>query len=271
MSAKSLIVVPARFGSTRFPQKPLHDIAGRTLVSRVAKTAARAAAATGADYVVATDHEAIANHCRALSIPVVITPPEAPSGTDRALLAVTAMRVSPDIVVNLQGDSPFTPAGHVVALIEAARQGDCDAATPVVALSWDQLDKLRDHKRNEPFSGTTCVTDAAGRALWFSKTILPAIRKEDALRRASPTSPVLKHVGLYAYKLEALERYVTLSEERYERLEGLEQLRLLEHGLSIQTVRVDASEYWLGGVDTPEDARIAEALIAELGDPFDGP
>ena len=267
--SRPLIVVPARHGSTRFPAKPLHPIAGRTLLQRVAKTAERAATAAGADYVVATDHEAIAAHCRDIGAPVVMTPSEAPSGTDRALLAVVALRASPDVVVNLQGDSPFTPPAHVVALIEAARTGGCDAATPVVRLSWDQLDALRAHKAVEPFSGTTCVVDGEGRAVWFSKTILPAIRKEAALRKAGDRSPVLRHVGLYAYRLAALERYVTLPEGRYERHEGLEQLRLLENGLTICAVEVDAADHWLGGVDTPEDARVAEALIARFGDPYD--
>ena len=266
---KTLIVVPARYGSTRFPGKPLVEIAGRTMVSRVAAMAARAAAELDdAASVVATDDERIASHCQDLGIEVVMTDPNVPSGTDRALAAVDAMGVTPDVVVNLQGDSPFTPPAHVVAVAEAAAKSGADAATPYVRLTWQALDDFRAHKKTTPFSGTTLAHDSAGRALWFSKNLIPAIRKEDALRQQGDMSPVCRHIGLYAYRLPALRKYVSLPEGHYEKLEGLEQLRFLENGMSVQCVEVESDTIAIPGIDAPEDVALAERLIAAHGDPL---
>lgn len=238
------------------------------MVSRVAAMAGKAAEALDdADYVVATDDERIRSHCTDRNIRVVMTHPELPSGTDRALAAVDALGASPEIVVNLQGDAPFTPPAHVSAVAAAAANSGADAATPYIRLDWKGLDALRAHKQATPFSGTTLTHDASGRALWFSKNILPAIRKEGQLRSAGPLSPVCRHIGLYAYKLEALRKYVTLPEGHYEQLEGLEQLRLLENGMSIQCVEVEPEDIAIPGIDTPEDVQLAERLIAEHGDP----
>jgi 3-deoxy-manno-octulosonate cytidylyltransferase (CMP-KDO synthetase) len=140
-------------------------------------------------------------------------------------------------------------------------------ATPVVRLSWDALDALRAHKRQTPFSGTTCARTSDGRALWFSKTILPAIRDEAALRAAGLTSPVWRHVGLYAYRLAALEAFEAAPASELERLEGLEQLRLLELGLHIDAVAVEPAAFDISGIDTEADIVRAEALIAQYGDP----
>lgn len=265
---KTLIVVPARYGSTRFPGKPLIEIAGHTMVRRVSLMAKQAAdVLPEAGYVVATDDPRIEAHCQTHAIPVVMTDPELPSGTDRALAAADALGVSPDVVVNLQGDAPFTPPENVLAVAKAAAESDADAATPYVQLSWAALDELRAHKLETPFSGTTLTCKSDGKALWFSKNIIPAIRKEDSLRRTTDLSPVNRHIGLYAYKTGALKRYVSLPEGHYEKLEGLEQLRLLENGMSIQCVKVEPAVIAIPGIDTPEDVKLAERLIAEHGDP----
>ena len=266
---KTLIVVPARYGSTRFPGKPLAMIAGKSMVARAAHMAELAAQSLkNASSVVATDHDEIRDHCRTLGIHVVMTDPSLPSGSDRALAAAEILGVDAEIVVNLQGDSPFTPPEHIVAIADALDKADTDAATPYVRLSWQALDALRDHKKTTPFSGTTLVHDESGRALWFSKNILPAMRKEDQLRDADPLSPVCRHVGLYAYRLESLRRYVKLPEGRYEKLEGLEQLRFLENGMSMQCVEVAPAQIAIPGIDTPEDLALAEKLIGDHGDPL---
>ncbi len=265
---KTLIVVPARFGSTRFPGKPLTMIAGQSMVSRVAMMASKAAEMLdNAEYVVATDDVRIEAHCAERNIRVVMTDPALPSGSDRALGAVEALGASPEIIVNLQGDAPFTPPAHVHAVAEAAATSDADAATPYIRLDWAALDALREHKHVTPFSGTTLTHDLDGKALWFSKNILPAIRKEAQMRETQTHSPVCRHIGLYAYKLNTLRRYVSLPESRYETLEGLEQLRLLENGMSIQCVEVTPEDIAIPGIDTPEDVQLAERLIAEHGDP----
>jgi 3-deoxy-manno-octulosonate cytidylyltransferase (CMP-KDO synthetase) len=264
----TLIVIPARYGSTRFPGKPLHKIAGRTMLERVASIARTAAQQTGAHYTVATDHEEIATACRSLSLPYVMTDKTLRSGSDRVLAAAQLHSVLPDVVVNLQGDSPFSSVDHVVKLIRAFEDRACDVVTPVIQLRWDELDMLRQRKLSTPFSGTTCVRHADGRALWFSKAVLPSIRDEDIRRAGGGLSPVYRHIGLYAYRLDALVKFQSLPVGFYEDLEGLEQLRFLENDMVIQTLVVEPPKISMSGVDTPQDAELAAALIERYGDPF---
>ena len=264
----TLIVIPARAASTRFPNKPLHLIAGRSLLARVTDIARAACAGHGnRSFVVATDDAAIADHAGAIGAPVVMTDPDLPSGTDRALAAAKALGSPADFIVNLQGDAPFTPPTYVDAIIRAGAEGSHDLVTPVLQLSWTALDELRARKQATPFSGTTCIATETGDALWFSKTILPGIRNEARLRETSELSPVLRHIGLYGYRRAALERFVSLPVGHYEQLEGLEQLRFLENGMRVRAVTVEPSPNAMWGVDTPEDAAHAEALIARNGEP----
>lgn len=264
----ALIVIPARFGSTRLPGKPLLEIAGRTLLQRVAAIACAAAAMAGNCYVVvATDDERVAAHAKALGLDVAMTPAALDSGSTRAFAAAQRRSDKLAHVINLQGDAPFIPPAVVAGLLETLRRGAADVATPVYRLDWGRLDRLRAHKARAPFSGTTCARGADGRALWFSKTILPAIRDEARLR-TEPLSPVWQHLGLYAYSMAALEWFASAPPTPYERLEGLEQLRFLENGWAIATVEVDPPTHALSGIDTPADLALAEEAIARLGDPF---
>lgn len=269
--APALIVVPARWGSTRLPGKPLVPIGGRTLLERVVDVARRAAVLAGdADVVVATDDERVAGHARALGCEAVMTPGAIASGSGRAHAAALGRRVAPDLVVNLQGDAPFVPAAVPAVLIDALRGSPFGVATPVVRLGWEALDALRDHKRRAPFSGTTCARAADGRALWFSKAVIPAIRDEARLRETGTLSPVWRHLGVYAYRREALARFEDAPPTALERLEGLEQLRLLELGIDVLAVEVAPPAHSMSGIDTAEDVVLAERLIAQAGDPFGG-
>lgn len=268
-SPPDLIVIPARYGSTRLPGKPLATIAGRTLLERVVDVGHRAVAIAGrAELVVATDDRRIANHARALGCAVAMTAAGIESGSGRACAAALAQAVPPPIVVNLQGDAPFVPPGVIAALIAALRGSAFDVATPVVRLGWPELDALRDHKRQAPFSGTTATRAADERALWFSKGIIPQIRGEAALRERDTLSPVHRHLGVYAYRLEALARFEAMPPGVYEQLEGLEQLRFLENGIDMLTVEVAPPRHAMSGIDSAEDIGLAERLIAEHGDPF---
>lgn len=265
--ASDLVVIPARYGSTRLPGKPLLKIAGRTLLERVVANARSAAQMVGdCDLVVATDDERIADHAAEIGVRVIMTDRSLTSGSARSH-AAAAKCGSPDRIISLQGDAPFIPASTVAALVDRLRKGNASVATPVFQLDWDRLDKLRAHKKVAPFSGTTCLRDKQGQALWFSKTILPALRNEEKLRQ-SLMSPVWQHLGLYAYSRDALDWFVSQDEGDYEQLEGLEQLRFLENGWSIATVPVAPPEHALSGIDTPQDLAIAEEAIARLGDPF---
>jgi len=262
---KTVIVIPARYASSRFPGKPLHPIKGVSMLARTAGAAQRAAKATGARLLIATDDQRIADHAREIGIDSVMTDPDLPSGTDRCRAAADIAAPDADFIVNLQGDAPFTPPVHIQALIDNAAKGD--VVTPVIRLSWAALDQLRTRKKTTPFSGTTCIRGADGRAIWFSKTVLPAIRGEEKLREARPMSPVLQHVGLYGYRRDALAQIAKLPPSHYEELEGLEQLRFLEAGLSVYAVDVEAGALPSAGIDTPEDAEHAARMLAAHGDP----
>ena len=269
LAVPDLIVIPARFGSTRLPGKPLVEIAGRTLLSRVVDIGRRAVALAGhAELVVATDDERIAAHARSLGCAVAMTATTIVSGSGRAHAGAFARTPPPGIVVNLQGDAPFVPAAVVAGLIAALRASSFDVATPVVRLGWGDLDDLVDHKRAAPSSGTTVTRAADGRALWFSKAIIPQIRDADERRRHEPMSPVYRHLGVYAYRNPALARFEAMPPSPYERIEGLEQLRFLENGIDVLTVEVAPPRHAMSGIDSAADVALAERLIARLGDPF---
>lgn len=259
MSPKTAIVIPARYGSTRFPGKPLALIGGRSMLSYVVDVARQAGGES--DVMVATEDERIASHCEEIGADCIMTPEDCASGSDRALAAVKASGKRYDYIVNLQGDAPFTPADVVRQIIDAFDSGP-EVVTPVVRLSWAALDNLRENKKTTPFSGTTAVIDDSGKALWFSKNIIPAIRKED---RSTPLSPVYQHIGLYGYRADILEKFCSWPQGRLEQLEGLEQLRLLENGVEIQTVEAEYPEGILqSGIDTPEDlARANKKMVTK--------
>lgn len=249
--------------------KPLLPIAGVTLLHRTIALGRRALAGEpGAQLVVATDDPRIADHAREAGCAAVMTASAIATGSGRALAAARTEADAPEIVVNLQGDSPFQPPAALGAMVRALRDGSAAVATPVVRLTWDALDAMRAHKAMAPFSGTTCVRTAEGRAMWFSKAILPAIRDEERLRGAGSLSPVWRHIGLYAYRLGALETFEATPPTALERLEGLEQLRLLELGLRIDAVEIAPPRFDISGIDTAADVVRAEALIAAHGDPL---
>lgn len=268
MTIETLIVIPSRYGSTRFPGKPLAEIAGQSMLQRVAAQARAAAdAIPDAAFVVATDDARIAEHCAAIDAPVVMTDPACRSGSDRALAAARAFAPDCEFIVNLQGDAPFTPVRYLAAIAAALRSGEADVATPCIRLDWATLDALREAKRKSPTSGTTCVMTTDNQALWFSKSIIPAIRDEAVLRQHSDLSPVYRHVGLYGFTRAALEKFTATRPSNYEKLEGLEQLRMLENGMAVYCVLVDAEAISTAGIDTPQDLERLNAIIAEYGDP----
>jgi 3-deoxy-manno-octulosonate cytidylyltransferase (CMP-KDO synthetase) len=271
MTLRTAIIIPARYASVRLPGKPLVSIAGHTMLERVvalAKTASRGLAR--GSVIVATDDERIAKHCKEIDVAHVMTPPECPSGTDRVAEAVKSVKEKPDFVLNLQGDAPLTPPDFLRAMIDSFIASPCDMITPVTRMTWDELDRLRENKKVTPLSGTcVAIEERSGNALWFSKNIIPALRKEQQLRAESKISPIYRHIGVYGYARAMLERYASLPEGRYEKLEGLEQLRALENGYKIRCVEVEYKDLPnMSGIDSPEDVARAEELIKKHGDPF---
>jgi 3-deoxy-manno-octulosonate cytidylyltransferase (CMP-KDO synthetase) len=266
---RTLLVIPARYASTRLPGKPLAKIAGQTMLSRVYRIARVAAQrSNNADVVVATDDARIVKHCMEIGATWVMTSVSCPSGTDRVFEAVQQLDQEYEFIINLQGDAPLTPPDFITDMLQAfAADPDVDVMTPVVQLRWEELDALRAQKQTTPFSGTCVIVDRNDNALWFSKHIIPAMRNEAELRQQHERSPVFRHIGLYGYSRRMLETYVALPPGYYERLEGLEQLRVLEHGYGIRVVKVDyKGRASMSGIDSLEDIKHAEALIAIHGE-----
>lgn len=241
-------VVPARFAATRFPGKALAPIAGVPMLRRVvegARTAKRLRAV-----LVATDDERIVEACRGFGVEAVLTSTAHPTGTDR--VAEVAERLTDDVVVNVQGDEPLIE-GFVIDAAVAALEADPGAALATVAHEADPRD-VDDPNR------VKLVLDRRGRALYFSRSRIPARRDP-----ASPAPRYLQHVGLYAYRREFLRRMVRLEPTPLERAEALEQLRALEHGYAISVAEVSG---WHGvPVDVPADVARVEARLRELGRP----
>jgi 3-deoxy-manno-octulosonate cytidylyltransferase (CMP-KDO synthetase) len=238
------VIIPARFGASRLPGKPLADIHGKPLLAHVV---ARARSASGVDVVVvATDDERIAVAARQAGAEVVVTGP-AETGTDRVALAARVMLPRPTLVVNLQGDEPLIEPAAIEALVHAMNEGGSEMATmarPLDEGEWERPEVVK------------VVTDRNGNALYFSRAPIPA-------RREPGPSPLARaHVGMYAYTPAFLERFAALEPGRLEMEERLEQLRALEHGYRI---RVVDTTYRGFGVDTPEDLDRARALMASGG------
>ena len=268
---KIVIVIPARYASTRLPGKPLALIAGKTMLERVFEVANRAVQISGKNdisIIIATEDKRIIDHATDIGATAVLTSNNCRTGTDRALEAIENIGESPDYVINLQGDAPLTPAEFISSMInEITSNPNLQVVTPVVQLSWDKLDDLRKNKKATPFSGTTAIIDKYNDAIWFSKNIIPAIRKEDNLRKTDKLSPIYMHVGIYGYSMQVLQEFASLPESYYEKLEGLEQLRLLENGYKIRVVKLDCKNKPLtSGVDSPEDIKRAEELLEKMGE-----
>lgn len=269
---KTLIGIPARYASTRFPGKPLAKIAGKEMLLRVWENAQKAASKfEGCEAIVATDDERIIDFCKAHDMAAVMTSVDCLTGTDRIVEAADSFKDKPEFVVNLQGDNPICPTWFVEAIIaEYYKDNSVETVTPVVNLKWAELDNLREHKKVTPFSGTTAVFDDKGDALYFSKNIIPAIRKEEKVREKNEFSPVFRQVGLYGYRYDVLKKISKLPEGFYEKLEGLEQLRWIENHINVRCVKVDYRNFEkmaaLSGVDSPEDVARVEAVLKECGE-----
>lgn len=273
MERKACIIIPARYGSSRLPAKPLVKIAGKTLLSRTSQTAKKAAALShhGADLCIATDHEDIFSHAQELRIHAVMTDPKCPTGTDRVWQACEKLDWKYQVVLNLQGDAPFAPASLLATMLDTLIENPSfDILTPVYSLKWDELEQFRESKINSPFSGTCVITGKDHRALWFSKQLIPAIRKEELQRAKESVSPVKRHIGIYGYQAHALKAIHQLEQGYYEQIEELEQLRWLEANMRIQTIPTELTNmiYSLG-IDSQNDVEIAQKWIIQHGDPHE--
>ncbi len=259
------ILIPARYQSTRYPGKPLVELKGaggtaKPLIQRSVEAARRVAGVSGV-YVV-TDDERIADSCARFGVGVLMTSPECRNGTERCAEALSQLH-DPDLVINFQGDALLTPPGFVEALI-ARMKDDRHAlvATPALRLRSEEVRALQAEEAAGRVGGTSVVTDAQGHALYFSKRLIPHL-PAGALDREM--SPMQLHVGVYAYRPEALERYVATPVSELEQLEGLEQLRFLVAGVAVAVVNVATPPFALRELNNPEDVAPIEQALAEAG------
>lgn len=236
-------ILPARWGSSRFPGKPLHPIAGKPLIRHVWEQCQRCRRLD--EVVIATDDERIFAAARDFGARVVMTSPEHPTGTDRLAEAIAALPTA-GIIINIQGDEPLIDP-ELIDELAAVMTGEPGLDMATAANPLDPADPAV----QDP-NVVKVVTALDGRALYFSRSPLPFFR------HAVAGLPVYRHKGIYAYRRTFLERFVTWPPSPLERAESLEQLRALENGASIRVLpTLDTSP----GVDTPEQAAEVERLI----------
>ena len=242
---KVLAVIPARFGSTRFPGKIIARLGGKPLVAHTYARTCQAELVSEA--IVATEDERVLNALVPLGIPTVMTRPDHPSGTDR--IAEVAADSDADIIVNVQGDEPLIDPKTVDAAVKPLLD---DPALPMATVKH----LLSDPRDIEDPNIVKVVCGANGRALYFSRCPIPFIR--DAADRARANQCYWQHVGLYVYRRDFLIEYAKWAQTPLEQLERLEQLRVLENGYPIAVVETKSKSI---GVDTPEDLERAREII----------
>jgi 3-deoxy-manno-octulosonate cytidylyltransferase (CMP-KDO synthetase) len=237
-------VIPARLESTRLLRKPLRLICGRPMIAWVYDRARQAQSLD--QLLVATDSEEIRDYCCKAGFPVQMTSSAHRSGTDRVVEVMA--REPADIYVNIQGDEPMVTGEHIELMLPPFRE---DATTQVSTLKV----RISPEEARNP-NNVKVVTDSKGRALYFSRALIPHDR--DGTGRV----PYYKHLGLYAYTAQALDRFSQLPPSQLEQLEKLEQLRLLENDIPITVVETTLDTV---GVDTEEDLRKVEEYFRRQG------
>jgi 3-deoxy-manno-octulosonate cytidylyltransferase (CMP-KDO synthetase) len=242
---KIIGVIPARYGSTRFPGKPLFLLAGKPLIQYVVERCQKAKSLS--EVIVATDdpriQKAVQPFCR-----VEMTSPDHPSGTDR--IAEVIGRTVADAAINIQGDEPLIDPKVIDSVANALQTAEMSTAATII----------KDSAEFENPNAVKVVVNQAGRALYFSRRTIPYVRDaaKGPVAEQMAAFPFLKHLGIYGYRREALLRLVQFPVSTLEAAEKLEQLRALDNGIEIAVVQVD---YDSVGVDTPEDAVRVERLL----------
>ncbi|WGV99367.1 3-deoxy-manno-octulosonate cytidylyltransferase [Vibrio sp. YMD68] len=243
------VVIPARFQSSRLPGKPLADIAGKPMIQWVYEQAIQAGAE---QVIIATDDSRVEAAVLSFGGQVCMTSPDHESGTERLAEVVKVMNIPDDhIVVNVQGDEPLIPP----SIIKQVANNLANSVAPMATLAVEISDESEVFNPN----AVKVVTDKEGYALYFSRASIPWDR--DAFSKANPAivQPLLRHIGIYAYRAGFINTYIHWQPTALERIECLEQLRVLWHG---EKIHVDiAKEAPAAGVDTPEDLEIVRGIL----------
>ncbi len=255
--AQAVIIIPARYKSTRFPGKPLAKICGR---ENILWTYFAAREVPGiADVFVATDDVRIQCIVEAAGGDVIMTSEWCRNGTERVAEAASILGLSEeDIVVNFQGDAPLIPPWFVNDIVDAMQANpDADMTTPVLRCDSHSYELFLEDRRNGKVGGTTVVFGNDMKAIYFSKEVIPYLAHPQELGR----TPVFHHVGLYAYRVKTLRLYPSMPIGNLERAEQLEQLRFIENGKNVYVVEVNAEgrEFW--ELNNPEDIERIEAIL----------
>jgi 3-deoxy-manno-octulosonate cytidylyltransferase (CMP-KDO synthetase) len=244
---ESAVVIPARYNSTRFPGKPLANLLGKPLIQHVYERAKKAKKIK--TIIVATDDERIEKAVKSFGGDVIMTSPNHLSGSDR--ISEVASKLTEDIIINVQGDEPLIEPGLIDELCNVFNNPDVLVATARIPIA--------DLKDVQNPNVVKVVCDRNGFALYFSRSPIPGTRNDISIRTQS--KPVFfRHVGIYAYTRNFIMKFSSLEPTPLELQEGLEQLRILEHGYKIKVVD---TEYQSIGVDTPDDLEYLRVIMAK--------
>ncbi|MFD0910945.1 3-deoxy-manno-octulosonate cytidylyltransferase [Ruegeria arenilitoris] len=261
-----LIAIPARYASTRYPGKPLVPLTGATgkPMTLIERSWRAAMSVSGVDrVVVATDDDRIRAAAEGFGAEVVMTSESCANGTERCAEAHDRLGGGYEIVVNLQGDAPLTPHWFIEDLVNGLRAApEAGVATPVLRCDGEALNGLLNDRRNGRVGGTTAVFATDHSALYFSKEVIPFTAETYAV---SDPTPVFHHVGVYAYRPDALAAYPSWPVGPLEQLEGLEQLRFMENGRKVLCVEVEAKGRQFWELNNPQDVTKIESMMSAMG------
>ena len=248
---KFLAIIPARYASTRFPAKPLALLGGKPMIQHVYERVS----CVLDDVVVATDNQRIYDAVVRFGGRAVMTSPDHRTGTDRCLEAYRNFGVEADVVINVQGDEPFIAEEQILALMQCFENPQTDIATLIkpfpTTTTYETLSNPNTPK---------VIVNPQGQALYFSRSVIPYLRGKEKDDWTS-LHTYYKHIGIYAYRIEALRKVTQLQQTSLELAESLEQLRWLENGLTIQTAITNIETI---GIDTPEDLQKAEKYLQNI-------
>jgi len=235
-------IIPARYASTRFPGKPLIDLAGKSMLQRVYEQCKKCMALER--IIIATDDKRIYDHAEGFGAEVCLTNPEHPSGTDRCAEVSSKMKLSSEVVVNIQGDEPLIDPQQITDLIQCFNDPKTQIATLIKKIEKQEI----------LFNPNTpkVIVDEEQFAIYFSRETIPHLRNIDKSTWLK-SHTFYQHIGIYAYQKKVLEEITQLSPSSLEKAESLEQLRWIEHQYKIKTACTDAETY---AIDTPEDVQL---------------
>ena len=260
---KAVIIIPARYGSTRYPGKPLVPLRtreGKKSLIQLSWEAANKVSGISEIYV-ATDDKRIEEHAVAFGANVIRTSSKCKNGTERCAEAVSNAGLEAEIIVNFQGDAPLTPSWFVEEIIASLKADkSTDMATPVLRLDRKSYNLFFEDRKSDRVGGTTVVFDKDMYALYFSKELIPFF-EISKIEQDKPI-PCYHHVGVYAYRKNILREYLSWPESNLEKLEGLEQLRFLSENKKVKCVEVSSRGNVFWELNNPEDVQRIEKVIS---------